>query len=111
MGYEPPEPVQDTNDIVVEFLFVHGGHDLVHFGVYGGEVALPPVQECIIAYSCGVEVLRAPNSHDSGVVLNECLGNSVGVEQGDYQHDVTVCTGVVVPQEPDSVGYTGVIVE
>ncbi len=57
---------------------------MADFGVYGGMVALPPVQEWVIACSCGIEVVRAPNRHDTGVVLNECIGNAVCLERGDY---------------------------
>ncbi len=71
MGYEPPEPVWDVNDVVVEFFFVYGGHDLANFGIYGGMVALPPVQECVIVCSRHIEVARAPGHHDAGVVLHE----------------------------------------
>ena len=34
MGYKPPEPVWDMNDVVVPFLLVHGGHDLTKFHSY-----------------------------------------------------------------------------
>ena len=43
-GYKMPKPVCDVNDIVVAFLFVHGGRDLVKLGIYVRVVALPPVQ-------------------------------------------------------------------
>ena len=48
MGHEPPEPVRDMIDVVVAFFFVHGNHDLPYFGIYGGVVALPPVQERVV---------------------------------------------------------------
>lgn len=59
MGYEPPEPVRDVKDIVVASVLVHGGHDLTDLVAIGGVIALPPVQECLVACSCGVEVVGA----------------------------------------------------
>ncbi len=84
MRYETPKPVRHVNHLVVEFLFVHRGHDLAYFCIYEGVVALSPIQERIIACSRGIEVVRAPDCHDAGVVLDECLGNSVCAERGDY---------------------------
>ena len=43
MGYEAPEPVRDMNHVVVLFLLVRGGHDLVNLGKDRGMVPLPPV--------------------------------------------------------------------
>ena len=43
IGYKTPEPVRDMNDIVVAFLSVPSGQDLVELGINGGVVARPPV--------------------------------------------------------------------
>ena len=48
MGYKPTEPVGNVDDIVVTFFLVHGCHDLVEFGIYGGVIALPAVEKCIL---------------------------------------------------------------
>ena len=62
-GNQPPEPVQDMKDIVVALLLVCGGHDLANLGVDGRVIAIPPIEECVIVCSCGIEVLWAPHCH------------------------------------------------
>ncbi len=84
MRYKPTKPVRNVNHVVVEFLFVHCGHDLAYLCVDGEVVAFSPIQERVIACGRGVEVVRAPDCHDEGVVLNECLSNSVCAEIGNY---------------------------
>jgi hypothetical protein len=53
------------NDVVVTFLLVHGGQDLINLGADGGVVALSPVQEPVGVSGSGVEVVQASHRHDA----------------------------------------------
>ena len=46
---QSPEPVRDVESVIVLFLLVHGGHDLVDLGADGRVVPLLPVQEGVVA--------------------------------------------------------------
>ena len=74
MGDKLPEPMGNMDDVIVPFLLVHGGHDLVDLQLHGGVVPLPPVEECIFTRGVGIEMVGVSHRHHAGVVFDEGLG-------------------------------------
>ena len=101
----------DVYHVVVPLFLVRGGHDLVYLRADGGVIPFAPVQECVVASSGRIEVVRAPHGHDSCVVRDQCLSDTVGTERFDDRRDVTIGTGVVVAKKPDGRRQAQVIVE